>query len=223
MPAVLSDLEQRILDYMVRYLRTRTYQPSIREIGEEFGIKSTKTVSEHLKTLARKGYLERDPSRSRGVRILGVDLNPDTVTVPCYAGLPHPDARRRTDGIETTFSLDRRIAGARGCFFVRTRGDEFATLGIGAGDLLLVEPADSLPDDPGASPTSDGSLVTVANGSGAELYRCSRASGETILIPAGGGDPIRVEDRTRLRVTGRVVAIHRRLDGAPLPRSATAH
>ncbi|TVR64643.1 MAG: hypothetical protein EA422_06125 [Gemmatimonadales bacterium] len=222
MPAVLNDLEQRILDYMVRYLRTRTYQPSIREIGEEFGIKSTKTVSEHLKALARKGYLERDPSRSRGVRILGVDLNPDTVSVPCYAGLPHPDARRRTDGIETTFSLDRRIAGARGCFFVRTRGDEFAALGIGSGDLLLVEPADALPDSDEAL-RADGALVMVANGSGAELYRCSHAAGETILIPAGGGEPIRVEDGVRLRVTGRVVAIHRRLDGAPLPRSATTH
>ena len=71
----LTDLEQRILDYMVLYLRTHTYQPSIREIGHHFGIKSTKTVSELLQSLAEKGVVERDPSRSRGIRILGLDLN----------------------------------------------------------------------------------------------------------------------------------------------------
>ena len=42
----LNELERQILDYMVQYLRTNTYQPSIREIGERFRIKSTKTVSE---------------------------------------------------------------------------------------------------------------------------------------------------------------------------------
>ena len=48
----LSEMERRILDFMVQYLRANTYQPSIREIGERFGIKSTKTVSEHLQALA---------------------------------------------------------------------------------------------------------------------------------------------------------------------------
>jgi repressor LexA len=43
MPTALTDIERRILDYMVDYLRSNTYQPSIREIGERFGIKSTKT------------------------------------------------------------------------------------------------------------------------------------------------------------------------------------
>ena len=60
----LTEIEEKILDYMVSYLRENTYQPSIREIGERFGIKSTKTVSEHLQALAEKGFLERDPSRS---------------------------------------------------------------------------------------------------------------------------------------------------------------
>jgi SOS-response transcriptional repressor LexA len=53
MSASLTDIERKILDYMVHYLRSNTYQPSIREIGERFGIKSTKTVSEHPHT----GYI----------------------------------------------------------------------------------------------------------------------------------------------------------------------
>ncbi len=41
MPKPLTSLERRILDYLVEYLRQNTYQPSIREIGKRFGIKST--------------------------------------------------------------------------------------------------------------------------------------------------------------------------------------
>src|SRR3712207_9577286 len=70
----------------------RSYQPSIREIGKRFGIKSTKTVSEHLQSLADKGYIERDASRSRGVKILGMNLAPGVLNVPMYgriaAGVP---------------------------------------------------------------------------------------------------------------------------------------
>jgi repressor LexA len=216
MPAVLNELERNILDYMVRYLRTRTYQPSIRGIGEEFGIRSTKTVSEHLKSLAEKGYLERDPSRSRGVRILGVDLHPDMVSVPCYPGLPDPEAPRRTDGVESHFSLDRRIAGGKGAYLVRPRGAEFAGLGIHEGDLVLVEPAES-------AAVSPGDLVVAAADGTPGLYRYETDQAGPRLVPAHGGDVLRVEDLSAIPVTGRVTALHRRLDGAGVPRSATAH
>src|SRR5688572_22307363 len=107
MAPTLTEIERKILDYMVQYLRSNTYQPSIREIGERFGIKSTKTVSEHLQALADKGFLERDPSRSRGVRILGVDLSADAVSVPCYRDMPTDKGgvRERAD---LHLSLDRR-------------------------------------------------------------------------------------------------------------------
>ena len=52
MPEPLTKIERRILNYLVDYLKENTYQPSIREIGKRFGIKSTKTVSEHLQSLA---------------------------------------------------------------------------------------------------------------------------------------------------------------------------
>ncbi len=221
MPATLDDLERQILDYMVRYLRTRTYQPSIREIGEEFGIKSTKTVSEHLKSLATKGYLERDPSRSRGVRILDVDLNPDTVSVPCYAGLPDPAAARRTDGVESHYAMDRRIAGAKGSYFVRVTGAEFAAVGLQDGDLILVEPTAAVGDS--ADRLVEGSLVVLREKGGAGLYRAARNGRGVSLRPARGGEPLLIEDPSRLEIAGRVVALHRRLDGTGVPRSATAH
>ena len=71
MPDPLTHIERKVYNYLLDFLSQNTYQPSVREIGRRFKIKSTKTVSELLQSLAKKGYIERDPSRSRGVRLLG--------------------------------------------------------------------------------------------------------------------------------------------------------
>ncbi len=215
MPAPLNDLERNILDYMVRYLRSNTYQPSIREIGEEFGIKSTKTVSEYLGALAEKGYLERDPSRSRGVRILGVDLKPDAISVPCFTQVPGANSGRRAPEPESHFTLDRRLAGAKGCYFLRVRGDQWRALGVEPEDLLLVEPV------PAGAPR-DGDLVFLGRGGSETLWRFSRRGSRHLLQSVTGGEPTLVEDPASLDLAGRVTAVHRRLGGG-VPMSTVAH
>src|SRR5690606_10076461 len=109
MPEPLTSLERRILDYLVEYLRRHTYQPSIREIGRRFDIKSTKTVSKYLQALADKGWIERDPSRSRGVRLLGLDLGARTVTVPCFAEVAATGEPLPSDAVVETYELDRKL------------------------------------------------------------------------------------------------------------------
>jgi repressor LexA len=217
MPAVLNDLEREILEYMVTYLRTHTYQPSIREIGEEFGIRSTKTVSEYLSALASKGYLERDPSRSRGIRILGVDLNPNTVSIPCYTELPASSRGFESDGVESWLSVDRRLGAARGAWFLKVREPRWQGFGIEAGDLLLVEPA-------GVQELKDGDLALLHLGERPDLYRVHRAD-RALRVQAVGdrGEALVVEDPARLVVRGRVAGLHRRFDETPLPISPTTH
>jgi len=218
MPAVLTDTERKILDYMVHYLRANTYQPSIREIGEEFGIRSTKTVSEHLQALAEKGYVERDPSRSRGIRILGVDLNPQTVSVPCFTALPDDRTGFASDGVEAYLSIDRRMTGGKGSYFVRARGDAFAGMGVEAGDLFLVEPAIR-----GALRDGDLAVVHVHDGPG--LFRVRRMDSGLALLngrpPKGDDSPLVLSEDHR--VNGKVTALYRRLDGAQVTTSPTAH
>lgn len=217
MPTLLSDLERKILDYMVHYLRTNTYQPSIREIGEKFEIKSTKTVSEHLRALADKGYLERDPSRSRGVRILGVDLAAQTVSVPCYGAFPDDRSGFKSDGVEAYYSLDRRMAGAKGSYFVRARDEGLAPLGVEPGDFLLVEPAS-------AGAARDGDLVVARMSGAPELYEYRRRGSTHQLRPSRNGDtPIELGDAEDLDITGRVVGLFRSFEQTAVPVSATTH
>ena len=102
MPDSLTTVEQNVYHYLLDFLTKHTYQPSVREIGRRFHIKSTKTVSELLQSLERKGYIERDPSRSRGVRLIGYEGARRTQLVP--------SARRRSGQDR---SRERRTARRR--------------------------------------------------------------------------------------------------------------
>ncbi len=136
MPEVLTPIERRIYNYLVDHLKRETYQPSIREIGDKFGIRSTKTVTEYLQSLERKGYLDRAPSRSRALRILGLNLSPQTYTVPLYRNAR--PAKRNPD-VEARYDLDRAFACSADCFLVRA-GEDVGELAVLVGDLILVEP-----------------------------------------------------------------------------------
>ena len=78
---------------MIDFLAENTYQPSIREIARKFRIKSTKTVSDLLHALESKGYIQRDESRSRGVRLLGFAAAGATQPVPYYGRMSTPANR----------------------------------------------------------------------------------------------------------------------------------
>ena len=204
----LIEIERKILDFMVQYLRANTYQPSIREIGERFGIKSTKTVSEHLQALADKGFLERDPSRSRGVKILGVDLSAQTVSVPCFRAVPETRAQIRTDEAELHVSVDLQMGGEKGCFMVRAGARDLAVLGVVEGDFVLVAPADV--DDLG-----DGQIVAARIGTDSVFHRFTRhGKGVYLESLAPGGGQTLVENTSDITLLGRVTAFYRRMDEA---------
>jgi repressor LexA len=211
----LIEIERKILDFMVQYLRANTYQPSIREIGERFGIKSTKTVSEHLQALADKGFLERDPSRSRGVKILGVDLSAETVSVPCYSEVPNPRGARVAADMH--LSVDRRMGGEQGCFIVRADGSDLAVLGVAEGDFVLVSPATV--DD-----LENGSIVVARVGNDSLYHRFSK-NGKGVCLQSlnPGGEENVVEDPGGLQLVGRVTAFFRRIDHVATSVNLTPH
>ena len=197
----LEALERDILDYLVDYVRTHTFQPSVREIGAEFGIKSTKTVSELLQSLEEKGWIERGPARSRGVRLLTLDLDTDVVSVP------HVDVHVDDPSLEDPLDrlvLDRRLAGTAGSFLVTMVGDSMVGEGIRDGDLLLVEstPKAQLPD---------GGLVVCRIDGAISVWRLRRREGGPVLV-SGPDRPVRELDGLREgQILGRVNAVLRQL------------
>ncbi|MXV95383.1 MAG: hypothetical protein F4Z92_05830 [Gemmatimonadetes bacterium] len=213
----LNDIERRILDFMVSYLRTNTYQPSIREIGQRFGIKSTKTVSEHLQALANKGYVERDPSRSRGIRILGIDLNAQTVSLPCFRDLRDATSGSREGAAEVRISLDRQLVSRGGGFVVRAPRDRLAAAGISEGDFLVIQPvrADEL---------ADGEIIVARGGGVTDFFQLKKRGSRFFFYPIGG-DPSVPDgpEGAHPVIIGRVAALYRRMSALPFTAPITAH
>ncbi|MGH7646973.1 MAG: hypothetical protein ACREND_02570 [Gemmatimonadaceae bacterium] len=161
MPETLTPIERKVYHYLLDFLTENTYQPSVREIGREFRIKSTKTVSEILQSLARKGFIERDPSRSRGVRLLGYQGAGRTMPVPPYAAAGAP-AITSTRG--TYLTIDRRFVPNERVFYVRVEKAGAASPGGGIldGDYVLVDPVASAgPGDLYAERDGAGGGVTL--------------------------------------------------------------
>lgn len=83
--APLTKRESGLLEYLIDYLTANTYQPSLREICRARRLKSTKTASDLIQSLADKGYVALPESGSRparGIRILGIELSIRRTLVP---------------------------------------------------------------------------------------------------------------------------------------------
>ena len=66
----MTERQEKILAFIQRCIEEQGYPPTIREIGEHFGIRSTNGVNDHLKALERKGYLLRGELKSRALSVL---------------------------------------------------------------------------------------------------------------------------------------------------------
>ena len=183
MSDALTPVEEKVYQYLIEFLAANSYQPSIREIGREFDIKSTKTVSDILGSLARKGYIQRNQARSRGLRILGAQAGA-TRAVPLYARLsalgPAISPELRTDAIV----VDRRLVPGETAFFVRVVDDAMVRCGIRRDDTVLVNPDFT---------AMDGDLVAVRVGHEAVVRTFEqRGSAVRLIGVAEDTDPIAV-------------------------------
>ncbi|HEY7861777.1 MAG TPA: transcriptional repressor LexA, partial [Gemmatimonadaceae bacterium] len=140
MPETLSAVEQSVYYYLLDFLTEHTYQPSVREIGRHFHIKSTKTVSELLHSLERKGYVERDPSRSRGVRLIGYEGARRTQPVPFYGRIAAGEPMLLPEHKRGYITVDRRFIPSENVFWLRISGDSMIGRGIFDGDYVMIQP-----------------------------------------------------------------------------------
>jgi repressor LexA len=174
MPELLTPVEERIYHYLLDFLCDNTYQPSVREIGKQFHIKSTKTVSELLQSLADKGYIERDPSRSRGVKLLGHEAKRRTQPVPYYGKIAAGEPALLPENRKGFITMDRRFLPGPEVFFLRVEGDSMVGRGILNGDYVLIQ----------TQVAKDGDIIAARIGDEATIKTLRRRDGTIILEPA---------------------------------------
>jgi repressor LexA len=159
----LTDRQLEVIRFIAREIEERGYPPTIREIGEALDIASTNGVNDHLKALEKKGYLQRDPAKSRALiptsqarDVLGPGAGVDNV----FSLAARRDARRTTrlvevpivgrvaagqpilaqEHVEGTVQVDSFFLGtSKKVYALRVQGDSMIGDGILSGDYIFVK------------------------------------------------------------------------------------
>lgn len=205
MPRNISARQRRILDYIKQHSDEKGYPPTVREIGEAVGLRSSSTVHGHLKALEAQGHILRDAALTRAIRVPETEPFPvklrNMITLPLLgrvaAGLPI----LAEENVEERYTLPTDLVpGGEGCFMLRIKGDSMIEDGILDGDLVIVRPQQS---------AENGETVVGLLGDEATVKRFYRESGRIRLQPANATmEPIYAED---VSILGRVVGVVRRM------------
>ncbi len=144
----LSPKQQKILDFLRRFIREKNYPPSIRDIQEECGISSTSVVDYNLKALERMGYIHRDREVSRAIELLdGSGRRPRTLSVPLVgqiaAGQPIPVPEDSVDYSETVEVTEEMTRGKESVYALRVKGTSMIDALVNDGDIIIMEQASS--------------------------------------------------------------------------------
>jgi len=153
----LTDRQEKILTFIKKSIQEQGYPPTIREIGEHFGIRSTNGVNDHLKALERKGYLMRGELKSRALSVIDGGRSParfarmsrrelsavgegDVVEVPVVGKVAAGEPILAQENITDHVRIDSMLLpdGGRKVFALRVSGDSMIGDGILDGDYIFV-------------------------------------------------------------------------------------
>jgi repressor LexA len=133
----LTDRQKEILGYINQSIGDRGFPPTLREIGRQFGIKSTNGVNDHLRALEKKGYLQREDMKSRALR--PVDTIGQLVDVPVLGRVAAGQPLLAVQNHEDSVKVDRFFLGqSREVFALRVKGESMIEAGIFDGDYVFV-------------------------------------------------------------------------------------
>jgi repressor LexA len=219
----LTERQEMVLDYIQSSIHDRGYPPTLREIGNHMGIRSTNGVNDHLRALERKGYLLREDMKSRALRpTMPANGNghasgahngngkgthhDDLVEVPILGrvaaghlteAIEHPDDTVRVDSM--------LLGGSREVFGLRVSGESMIDAGIHDGDYVFVKKQIE---------AKRGEIVIALVGDEATCKYYYPENEAVRLVPANKtmrDIVVRKEDWRATSILGVVVGLYRRL------------
>ena len=220
MGKALTAKQQAILDFIRAEIARRGRPPTIREIGERFGLRSTGSVRDHLRALERKGHIDRQRHLSRGIalRNRAPAAAQRAPAASRRAPRPQPSARIPLLGdiaagqptlaieqLDDALTLDPTLFGGGELFALRVTGDSMRDAGIYDGDHVVVRRQDT---------AANGDIVVaLVDDDDATVKRFFHEGHRVRLQPENDAfDPIYLSPRdAELQLLGRVVGVLRRL------------
>ena len=211
-----SDIQRRMYEFIVNYIKTEGMPPTNREIGREMNIASTGHVDYHLTMLEKKGLISRQQKKSRGIKL-----------TKAVRGVPVMGAIAAGKPLDIFSDPDQRVDVGRELeqedhYALIVKGSSMIEDHICDGDYVVVKPQTSC---------ESGDIVVAVHlqegtSGSATLKRFyqEKENNRIRLQPANSElDPIyipRSEWDREWQIQGKVVAIFRNCGGPPSSRVA---
>jgi repressor LexA len=206
----LTGRQREIWSFLVDYVDSHGYPPTVREIGAEVGLASPSTVHAHLANLERAGLLRRDPTKPRALELVGrgkaSEKGAETVAelpkLPLLGQIAAGGPLLAEENVEDEIAVPESL---RGDFLLRVKGDSMIEAGILDGDVVVVRRAQD---------ARDGEIVVALAGDDeaadeATVKRFFRESGRIRLQPENAAlEPIYAR---HVQILGKVVGVFREL------------
>lgn len=179
----IEGMEEKVLSYIKEFIQTNQYPPSVREIGNAVGLKSSSSVHRYLLILEEKGLLLRDEDKTRALRmpndtvtskIPEEEYSSDSIVVPVIGSVAAGIPITAEENVIDTFPLPTYFAKHGEVFMLKVKGDSMIDAGILSGDYLIVS----------KTPTaSNGEIIVAMLDGEATVKRFYRENGYFRLQP----------------------------------------
>ncbi|AJC11978.1 hypothetical protein JI75_04135 [Berryella intestinalis] len=213
MPEKLTKKQRAVLECIEACIREKGYGPTVREICTALDLSSPSTVHVHLGALEQKGYIERDPLKSRSITLTHPDeeqlVEPtniiaprfgNAVEIPLVGNVAAGEPIFAEENITDTMTLPTEIVGDAPSFMLSVRGESMIEAGINDGDYVVVKEQ---------KVANNGEIVVALIEDGATVKRFYRERDHIRLQPENSSmEPIITRDCT---IVGKVVAVFRRI------------
>lgn len=205
--AKVTEKDFQIMDFIHEQIERRGFPPTVREICDAVGLTSTATVHARLKKLEGLGYIAKESSKNRSMRLVnyknntsGTSADEKYLEVPVYgkvtAGMPITAVQDNSE----TFPLPMDFAKNKDLFMLRVQGESMINAAILDGDYIIVR----------QQPTAQNGDIVVAlvNGDEATVKTFYKENGHFRLQPENDTmEPIIVNE---VSIIGKVVGVFRR-------------
>ena len=195
-----GDTQAKILAYIEKATLQKGYPPSVREICDATGLKSTSTVHGHLIRLEKKGLLYRDSMKPRAISVPSDHqmYRTEMINVPIVGRVSAGSPLLATENIEDYIALPQSMLGEGEHYVLGVRGESMIEAGIMDGDYVVVR----------KQPTAyNGDIVVAMVEDDATVKRFYRENGHFRLQPENSTmEPIIVPEVT---ILGKVVSLYR--------------
>lgn len=196
MDHVLTKRQAEILAWLQEQMAMDGLPPTRMELMRAFGFRSPNAAESHLRTLARKGFIDLQEGTARGIRLR--ERPGLSVVGRVAAGQPILAEAH----VEGRYSLDAHLFQPAADYLLRVQGMSMRDAGILDGDLLAVQRTQEVRDG----------QVVVARVDGEVTVKRWRREGDRVLLLPENPDfsPIVVDLRREvLAIEGVVVGLIR--------------